>query len=216
MVTLQFRQIAVPPGQRVTLQNVDWPEFEAILEELGDHRGLRIAYFEGLLELRMPLPEYKRAKVVISHLLVTLLDELDQDWESLGSSTFKSKAMKAGIEPDDCFYIQNHALMIGKKRLDLTVDPPPELAIEIDLTSKTQVSAYEALGVPEIWRYDQGRLQIYLRQAGKSVESLTSLAFPNIPIIEGISQFVAFSQIAGTRPALKAFRQWIQEKRSNL
>jgi Uma2 family endonuclease len=213
MVTLQLRQIDVQPGQRVTLQDVDWSEFEAILEEIGEHRGLRIAYFEGLLELRMPLPEHEQAKGVIADLLKVLLDEMDQDWESLGSSTFKSKAMKAGIEPDDCFYIKNHALMIGKKRLDLTVDPPPELALEIDLTSKTQVSAYEALRVPEIWRYDSGRLQIYILQPdGNYRESESSLSFPNFPIIEGISQFVALSQTAGTRPALKAFRQWIRER----
>ena len=75
-------------------------------------------------------------------------------WESLGSTTFKRGDMTVGIEPDDCFYIANHASMIGRDRLDLTVDPPPDLAIEVEITSKTQLSAYEALGVPEIRRYE--------------------------------------------------------------
>jgi Uma2 family endonuclease len=210
MVTLQLRQLDVPPGQRLLIKDVSWQEFEAILNELGDHRGLRVAYFKGTLELRMPLPKHEKAKVVIGDLLKILLDELDMDWESLGSSTFKSQEMAAGIEPDDCFYIKNHALMIGKERLDLSVDPPPDLAIEVDVTSTTQVSVYEALKVPEIWRWDE-RLRVYLLQDGQYVESQNSLSFPNFPVIEGISRFVEMSRTAGTRPALKEFRKWVQD-----
>jgi Uma2 family endonuclease len=88
------------------------------------------------------------------------------------------------------------------------------LAIEIDVTSKTQLSAYEALGVPEIWRYKSYKLQISLLQNGEYVESQVSLTFPNFPVIEGISQFLDFSRTAGTRPALKAFRQWVKEQLS--
>jgi Uma2 family endonuclease len=152
-VQFQIGQIEVLAGQRAILHRIAWNQFEKILQELGEHRASRIAYYDGTLEIRMPLPEHERAKVLISNLLVILLDELDLEWESLGSSTFKNEKMLAGIEPDDCFYLKNYAAMIGKKRLDLTIDPPPDLAIEIDLTSKTQISAYEALGVPEIWRY---------------------------------------------------------------
>ncbi|UBF27963.1 Uma2 family endonuclease [Kovacikia minuta CCNUW1] len=211
MVTLQLRQLTIPPGQRLLIQNVSWQEFENILAELGDHRGLRVAYYKGELELRMPLPKHEKAKVMISYLLTALLEELDMDWESLGSSTFKSKEMAAGIEPDDCFYIQNHALMIGKERLDLTVDPPPDLAIEVDVTSTTQVNAYEALKVSEIWRYSQGRLQIFVLQDGKYEASQISPSFPNFPVIEGISRFVEMSRTAGTRPALKEFRNWVKD-----
>ncbi|WP_293104669.1 Uma2 family endonuclease [Moorena sp. SIOASIH] len=78
--------------------------------------------------------------------------------ECYGSNNFKRKDMAAGIEPDNCFYIQNYRLMIGKRRLDLSSDPPPDLAIEVDVTSKTQLSAYEALGVPELWQFSKGSL----------------------------------------------------------
>ena len=83
------------------------------------------------------MPEHEKAKVIIGDLLKILLDELEIDWEPFGSTTFKRQDMMAGIEPDDCFYIQNAARMIGRESLDLTVDPPPDLAIEIDVTSKT-------------------------------------------------------------------------------
>ncbi len=144
MVTLQVRQIRVPPGQTVLIDDVSWEEFEAILEELGDHRGTRLAYNKGTLEIMAPLPEHEKAKVVISDLIKILLDEYDMSWESLGSTTFQRADMAAGIEPDDCFYIQHHAVMIGRDRVDLTIDPPPDLALEVDLTSQTQLRAYEA------------------------------------------------------------------------
>ncbi|MEH2053012.1 MAG: Uma2 family endonuclease [Nostoc sp.] len=66
------------------------------------------------------------------------------------------------IEPDTCFYIQNACQMIGKRRLDLSVDPPPDLAIEIDVTSKTQLSAYVALSVSELWCYGDEKLKVFV------------------------------------------------------
>ncbi|MFN4787034.1 MAG: Uma2 family endonuclease, partial [Pseudanabaena sp.] len=182
MATLvRIAQIETLQGQTTILHDIDWQQFEAILEDLGDNRASRIAYFDGVLEIRMPLPEHERTKVIISNLLVILLEELDWEWESLGSSTFKTKSMKAGIEPDDCFYIKNYVAMIGKKRLDMSIDPSPDIAIEVDLTSNTQISAYEALAVAEIWRYANGKLSIRLLREGKYVESLVSLSFPDFP-----------------------------------
>jgi Uma2 family endonuclease len=211
-VQLQLQQIELSPGQRIVLNDVTWHQFEDIVAELGDRRSSRVAYFRGTLEIVSPLPKHEQTKVVISYLLTTLLDELDLDWEPLGSTTFKRQEMQAGIEPDDCFNIQNHALMIGKERIDLDVDPPPDLALEIDVASKTQLSAYEALRVPEIWRYEQGKLQINVLQNGQYIESATSLIFPNFPVIEGMSQFLEMSRTVGTRPALKAFRPWVKDQ----
>ena len=211
MVTLQLRQLSVPPGHRVMFHNVNWQEFEAIIEELGDHRAARLAYSQGTLEIRMPLPKHEKAKVIIGDLVKILLEELEIDYESFGSTTFKREDMAAGVEPDDSFYIQNHARMIGKERIDLTVDPPPDLAIEVDVTSKTQLDAYEALGVPELWRYEDGKLQINILQDGKYIESEISPTFPNLPLLEAIPQFVEQSRTVGTRPTLNAFRQWVRD-----
>ena len=195
--------------------DVNWQELEAILEELGEHRGSRIAYSQGTLEIRMPLPEHEFNKEIIGDMVKILLEELEIDRECFGSTTFKRKSMLQGIEPDNCFYIQNYALMIGKKRIDLTVDPPPDLAIEVDLTSKTQLDAYEALGVPEIWRYENNKLQINVLQDGKYVAAEMSPNFPNLPIIEAISQYCEQSQTVGTSQTLRLFRKWVKDQIQN-
>lgn len=212
MVTLQLRQIRVLPGQRLIIEDVNWQVFEEILDDLGEHRGSRVAYSQGILEIMSPLPEHERAKVIIADLVKALLDEMDINWESLGSTTFKRKDMSAGIEPDDCFYIQNYQMVIGKDRIDLTVDPPPDLAIEIDVTSATQISAYEALRVPEIWRYENGNIEINLLQDEKYIKSEISRTFPNFPIVEIIPQFIKMARTTGMSSALKAFRKLAREQ----
>jgi Uma2 family endonuclease len=212
MVTLQLKQLSIPLGQRIILTDVNWSKFEEILQELGEKRVSRVAYSQHKLEIRMPLPEHEFDKEIIGDMVKILLEELEVDRECYGSTTFKRRDMEAGIEPDNCFYIQNYRLMIGKRRLDLTVDPPPDLAIEVDVTSKTQLSAYEALQVPELWQFSQGSLKIYVLQGGEYVESSLSPTFPNFPIIEGVSQFVQMSLTQGSSAALKAFRKWVREK----
>ncbi|WP_019499691.1 Uma2 family endonuclease [Pseudanabaena sp. PCC 6802] len=212
VVQVRISQIEVLPGQRAVLHDITWSEFEEILEELGDRRAARIAYYGETLEIRMPLPEHERAKVIIGDLLKILLDELGQEWESLGSSTFKKQMMKAGIEPDDCFYIKNYAAAIGKKRLDLNIDPPPDLVIEVDLTSNTQISAYEALGVAEIWRYKDGKLTISVWQDGKYVTLPHSLLFPNLPIADRISQCLARSNEIPMSAVRREFLHWVREQ----
>jgi len=212
MVASTFiNHLDVQAGQRIHLRDLNWQEFEQILIDLGEKRATHVAYYDGDLEIRMPLPEHELAKVLISDFLKILLEELDIDWMSLGSSTFKNKLMKAGIEPDDCFYLKNCRAMIGIKRLDMTIDPPPDLALEIDLTSRTQVSAYAALGVAEVWRHRNGRLAIYILVNGKYVESTTSLSFPNIPVIEGISLILSRTSELLMSDARKEFRKWIEQ-----
>ncbi|GET41723.1 Uma2 family endonuclease [Microseira wollei] len=211
VVTLQLRQIDVQPGQYLTLRDISWAEFEAILDELGEHRAARVAYFQEVLEIRMPLPEHEINKELIGDMIKLLLDELELDWQSYGSTTFKRREMAAGLEPDTCFYIQNARRMIGKRRLDLSVDPPPDLAVEIDVTSKTQLSAYLALGVPELWCYGDGKLQVFVLGEGEYVQVETSPTFGNLPIIEGILQFLKLSETEGSSAARRAFRQWVRE-----
>lgn len=211
MVTLQLRQLDVPPGQRLLLHDISWAEFEAILEEFGEHRAARLAYSQGTLEIRMPLPEHEVDKELIGDMVKILLEELEIDCECFGSTTFKRETKKGGIEPDQCFYIQNHEVMRGKRRVDLTVDPPPDLAIEIDVTSKTQLKAYEALQVPELWRYENNRLQINVLQAGEYVNCPNSPNFPGLPIVELITEFVGQSATLGRSPTLRAFRNRVRQ-----
>lgn len=209
---LKLKQITVPPGQRVLLSDVKWQEFEAILEDLGDRRVSRVAYDNGILEIMTPLPEHESNKKLVSDLVKAILEELDIEFCSLGSTTFKNEAMNKGIEPDNCFYIQNEAVVRGKNGLDLTVDPPPDLALEIDITSRTHPSIYEALGVPELWRFENGQLQINVLRECKYVQCESSPIFPKFPLIEVIPQYLNQCRTLGRNKTMKAFRVWVREQ----
>lgn len=210
-VQLQLKQLELSPGQRIVLRNVDWQQFEDILAELGEHRGSRLAYNNGLLEMMMPLPEHEDDKEIVGALVKALLEELDIEFRSLGSTTFK-KPTAQGLEPDQCFYIQNEAVIRGKKRIDLSIDPPPDLAIEIDVTSRTHPSIYEALRVPELWRFERGGLQINVLQAGTYNAVLESPNFPGLALRQVIPRFLKESKTLGRNKVLKLFRQWVREQ----
>jgi Uma2 family endonuclease len=209
---LEVKKILVPPGQKVILYDLSWDEFEAILVDLGDSRSSRIAYDQGRLEIMTPLPEHEVNKEYVSDFVKVLLEELDIEFCPLGSTTFKNQIMFKGIEPDSCFYIQNEAGIRGKNRLDLTIDPPPDLALEIDITNRSHPETYQSLGVPELWRYEKNKLQILLLIEGKYVESLTSRNFPNLPLTEVIPQYLTQCRSEGRNKGMRAFRSWVKEQ----
>jgi Uma2 family endonuclease len=210
---LRISQIETLAGQSTVLHDVEWQQFESILQDLGDKRSSRIAYLNGVLEIVMPLPEHEKIKVLISYFVQVLMDEMGIDFEGFGSTTFKRVDKLAGLEPDDCFYIQNNVAMRGIRKLDMTIDPPPDLAIEVDVTSKTKFDVYRILGVPELWLCDQ-TLKIYILRDGEYVESQLSPIFGDIPIRDVIPQFLEISLSQGRSKAMKAFRLWMQENLS--
>jgi Uma2 family endonuclease len=183
---------------------------ELILTEMGDHRAARIAYNEEVLEIRMPLPKHERTKSILGDAVKILLEELEIDCECFGSTTFKRQEMSYGIEPDECFYIQNQQLMVGKDRVDLSIDPPPDLAIEVDVTSKTQISAYLKLQVAELWVYADDELKIYTLQAGAYQLSNASSIFKNLPVVTLIQSLLERSAMIGRSQALRNFRRDIR------
>lgn len=209
---LEVNRIIVPPGQTVVLERINWDEFEAILEDLGENRGSRIAYDRGRLEIMTPLPEHEVNKEYISDFVKVLLEELDIEFCPLGSTTFKNQSMFRGIEPDSCFYIEHEAAVRGKNRLDLAIDPPPDLAIEIDITNRTHIEIYQSLGVKELWRYEQNKLQILLLVDGKYIESQSSYNFADFPLIEVIPSYLNKCRTEGRNKGMKAFRSWVRKQ----
>ena len=200
-------QITLSPGSVVTIPNITWLEFESILQELGEKRRTRIAYSNSTLEIMVPLPEHERPKDLISDIVKILLKSAGRRYEPFGSTTFKREGA-AGVEPDACFYILNYQRMINRRRL-LPDDPPPDLAIETDVTSKTTIDAYKIIGVPEVWVYDSGRLRIYLLQDGEYVESDISPNFPEIAIAQLIPATVERALQVGSCQALEEFESAI-------
>ena len=201
-------QIELAPGSVVTIPNISWLEFESILEELGEKRSARIAYSKETLQIMVPLPEHERPKDLISDIVKILLKSAGRRYQPSGSTTFKREGA-AGIEPDACFYILNYQRMIGCRRLQPD-DPPPDLAIETDVTSKTAIDAYKIIGVPEVWVYDSGRLRIYLlQQDGEYLESDSSPNFPGIAIAQLIPATVERAWQVGSFQAIEEFESTV-------
>ena len=211
MMQLALNQIIVPPGQTLLLTDISWPMFENILEELGESRSARLSYNDGMVEIMAPLAVHEDGKEMIGDLVKVILEELDIEFRALGSTTFKNQNMAKAVEPDECFYIKHEATIRGKARIDLTIDPPPDLAIEIDITSHTRFDNYEKLGIPELWQYDGQTLQIHLWQNGQYIASKNSAIFPNIPVIDEIPYYMNESKIIGRNATMKKFRAWIQK-----
>jgi len=211
---IPLQQIIVPPGQQLLMTNVSWQMYEQLLDEFGEKRGSRINYSQGVLEIMVPLPEHEVGKVIITNLVEILLEELDMEFWNLASTTFKSETMSQGIEADSCFYIKNEAAVRGKNRLDLTVDPPPDLAIEIDITSRTQFNNYQVLGVGELWRFNGTKLEINVLESGQYLKSAESPHFPGFPLTEVIPKYLERSKIEGRNKTMKAFRAWVQSKKA--
>jgi Uma2 family endonuclease len=208
---LELQQIIVNPGQQMLLKDISWQQLEKILEEMGEKRAARISYSDGWLEIMVPLPEHEKDKEIFGELVRILLDKLEIDFEPFGSTTLKNERMRQAVEPDTSFYIQNQAAVIGKNRIDLNIDPPPDLAIEIDITSRTRFDNYEILGVPELWRYQQQGLEIFLLREGKYIKSSSSPNFPDIPIIELVNEYVQQCLSIGRSQAMRNFRNWVRD-----
>lgn len=212
---LELRRFDIPLGQKLVLRDVNWQEFEQILEELGEKRTSRIAYANGILEIMAPLSEHEVNKRLTGNFIEILLEELNIEFYPLGSTTFKNELMQQGIEPDDCFYIENEAAIRGKDRLDLTIDPPPDLALEIDITSRTHLKIYQALGVPEVWRFEKGLLKIFILRDNQYIEITESPHFPNFPLIEIIPQYLQKVKTQGRNQTMREFRAWVRDRISN-
>ena len=205
--------IATNRADRVLLYNISYLQFENILKDLGEHRGARVAYDNGTLEIMTPLPEHEYYKVTISIAIDDIAEELDREYECLGSTTWRRESRMAGVEPDNCFYFQNVDAIRGRLDLDLTQYPPPDLALEIDVTSKSlnRFPIYARLGVPELWCYDSGELKIYHLQDGEYMEVERSLVFPNLPIRE-LPKLIEQYRAVGRLAIRRAVREWVREK----
>ncbi|ELS00682.1 hypothetical protein Xen7305DRAFT_00003830 [Xenococcus sp. PCC 7305] len=204
--------ITTSRADRVILQNINWQQFEDLLLDLGSRSGTRLAYDQGTLEIMNPLPEHEYYKEVIGDVVKDLAEELELDYESLGSTTWKLKTQLAGVEPDNCFYFQNETLVRGQLNFDLDRDPPPDLVLEIDLTSKSlpRFPIYARLKVMEIWCYESGTLTIYLLKNGEYLKAKKSLIFPHLPI-QQIPNLIEKSRTSGRRAIRQAVRHWVRE-----
>ncbi len=204
---------STPAEQRTVLHNISWQTFEALLKETGEDRGSRFAYDCGTLEIMTPLYEHENPKIQFDRFIVALAEELEIEIKSAGSTTLKRKIANRGIELDNCYYIQNEPAVRGRQELDLEIDPPPDLAIEIDITSSSvnKLGIYSAVGVLELWRYNGPVLKFYELVEAEYVECEFSIAFPLVSVTD-MSRFIEQSKTFGEIALLKSFRSWVRDK----
>lgn len=197
--------------QHFVLEDASWELYARLLKEIGD-QPLRVTYDQGRMEVMSPLPEHERAKRLIARMIDMLTFLRNMDMASFGSTTFRRREKAKGLEPDDCFYFRDEAKMRGRKRIDLKKDPPPELAVEIDVTHRSvpREPIYAALGVPELWRFDGARLQCLHLKGKVYLVRKMSLAFPFLePSL--LKQFIDMLDTCSETSILKAFVEWVRK-----
>lgn len=199
-------------SSQLVLNDISWETYERLLEVFAEHPMLRMTYCKGTLELMTPLPEHETYSWNLARLVVALSEELGLEIRGLKSTTWRSQLKAVGKEADECFYIQNEAAVRGKLKIDLTVDPPPDLAIEIDLSNSSldKMAVYTELKVPEVWRWQDGKLTINILIDAGYVESETSLAFGSFPVRE-LAEFMHLDSEKGENARLREFREWVRQ-----
>lgn len=208
---ITLEQLVVPAGSQVLL-NIDWQTFEELLEaSIETRKTPRFSYSQGWLELMSPLAVHEFDKNIISDLIKVILEELNSEFIALGSVTLKNKIVKKAVEPDECFYIQHESMIRGNDKIDLNFDPPPDLAIEIDITHRSHFDNYEKLGVPELWRFNGKELDILVLENACYQSSEKSYQFPTFAVKQIIPEYLEKCKQEGRNKTMKAFRQLIKD-----
>ena len=204
--------IKSPAEQRVVLHNISWNTYERLLADHENNSAPRFTYDRGELEIMSPSPEHEKLNRRIAQLVLAVAEELNIEAEDLGSTTFRREDLERGFEPDSCFYIQNEEQVRGKDRIDLAVDPPPDLVIEINITSPSfsKFPIYAQIGVPEVWRYDGERMTILVLEGSDYAERTESIVLP--PVTSNVlTDFVEKSKSMKRTAWLEVVREWSRE-----
>lgn len=199
------------PEMPLVLTEVGWDEYVRISDEIGQHPGARVTFDQGRLEIMTLSPEHEAPSRLFTHLISVIVEEMGLDYISLGSTTLRLKKIAGGLEPDDCYYIGDFSAVSGIKKMDLSVYPPPDLAVEVDIShaSRGKFRIYAGLGVKELWLFD-GRIMEFHRLADNGYIAIqTSDLFPFLAPDE-LPEFIEKGLNEGIVAMRRAFREWVQ------
>jgi Uma2 family endonuclease len=201
----------LPEDTELIFHGATWEEYEELLDQVGEAAGLRISFNDGTLKVMSLSSEHEKYVRFIERLISTLSLRLLINIISFGSATMRKRRESKGNEPDACFYVQTAATIGNRIELDFSIDPPPDIAVEVGIhhDSTDNDAIYAALGVPEIWRYDEWAMTIYQLQEGEYVVAKTSRA---LPMLNGeiLTEYVNRMRQDGEFKALLAFDEWLQ------
>jgi Uma2 family endonuclease len=210
--------VATPPaGRCLRLSAVSWRTYTQLLGAFAERPGMRLTYDRGELEIMSPLLEHDDDGDFLGDLVFLLTLELGLPLKRGGSTTLRRRRVKRGLESDRCFWIANAPRMAGRRRLDLRTDPPPDLAIEVDVTrsSLDRMSIYAKLGVPEVWRLDGDKLTFHvLGEDGKYTEVAVSRSFPLVTPADLLGFLQQARQAGDENPVVQQFLAWVRHRRS--
>jgi Uma2 family endonuclease len=211
MSTIAPVTTTLPHFEHVYLTGVSYPTYEALVREVGDRRNLRFTYYHGQLEIMSPLQRHERAKTLLGRMIEALTEELGVPIMSCGSTTFKDELRECGLEPDECYYLQ-HEQDVRGRTIKLGEDPPPDLALEIDVTTNVieRLPIYAALGFPEIWQFVGGVIVIHsLQHNGEYGVADQSQALPMVTVQKLVEHLGRCDKTDETT-WIRAFRQWVR------
>jgi Uma2 family endonuclease len=203
-----------PGGQHFVLDGVSWDYYDRTLRELErQHRHVRVTYDRGRLEFMTLTSLHEFIKKTMGRLVETLSVERGIPATGLGSLTCRREDLDRGLEPDECYYVATPPPPAEAQPIDLTVHPPPDLAIEVDISASSvpRQPIYGALGVPEVWRFD-GQAVLFLRRQsdGRYVRADESLAFPGLTP-QQFNRFLLMALPNRQFEAVVAFRDWLRQ-----
>ncbi|MEH2374483.1 Uma2 family endonuclease [Nostoc sp.] len=201
---------------RVLLQNISWQTFKTMLAEMGSERNSRFAYDNGTIEIITPQMPHENSNRVIEAFVGVLCQELGWEIKRAGSLTLTRDDLQKGAEPDSSYYIQNEALVREQENIDLAIDPPPDLVLEVEYSRSAidKLRLYAAIAVPEFWRYNGSVLRVYTLAGGQYLEVQTSPTFAPVSVKE-IPRFIAEAKKNGEIATTRAFRAWVQQNISD-
>jgi Uma2 family endonuclease len=203
-----------PSEQRFLLQDIPWPTYERFLRLLADRLSIRLTYDRGTLELLSPSHEHENQTYLLARLVDALTEELNLPVKGGRSTTFRRRKKQRGLEPDSCWWIANEPLVRGKTMIDPRRDPPPDLALEIDIThsSLDRMAIYAALRVPEVWRWEGQTLVCYvLGGDGRYAVSAVSRAIPGL-VVADLAPFLLLRGQMDENAIVRQFRAWARQR----
>jgi Uma2 family endonuclease len=208
-----MQTIKSPAEHRIILHNTSWETYERLMKERGESRVPRFAYDRGELEIMSPSTEHESIAYYIGLLVAVFAEEAGVDLYGAGSTTFDRKDLERGFDPDACFYVQNAERLRGKPRIDLSLGPPPDLVIEVDITSPSldTFSIYIRASIPEIWRHDGERLAIFELRGEEYVEVAESRTLPPLTS-EALSSLIAQSTSLDIVTWMRRVRDWARKR----
>jgi len=207
-------QTRTPTPQRLILTGVSWQEYGKFLRAFAGRRAVRLTYDRGVLEIMSPLHEHETDVVFLGRLAVALTEEMGLPIKEGGSTTLRRRKRRRGLEPDRCYWIASEPLVRGKRDINLRKDPPPDLAIEVDVTSSSldRMAIYASLGIPEVWRMDDAGLTFHvLGPDGKYAPSPRSKSFSLVAPAD-LTRFLAMRAQLDENAVVQQFRVWFRQQ----